>query len=76
MSIRRRIDRIPKGNPLFCEITAYLDGEPIRTIRTVYSESDTDESLLKSLRVKKADEFRIKILIEWINEKVLDYEND
>lgn len=76
MCLKRIIDRQPQGNPLFCELKIYQKGHLLAQKRTIYSPSDSDEQIIRSM-VKSPkmnpDALRIRILIEWINNKPVKY---
>ena len=77
--LTRILNRTPTGCPLFCEaVLLTKDGEEIARKLIVYSDTDTDESILKTLNVQvksRPHTLRIKLLKEWINNKVISYEN-
>lgn len=76
MSLKRFIDRQPQGNPLFCELKIYQAGHLLAEKKTIYSPDDSDEqiigSMVKSSKMKP-DTLKIRILIEWINNKAVKY---
>jgi hypothetical protein len=74
----RTIDRTPTGCPLFCEVTLLdKEGEELARKRIVYNPTDTDEMVIKALGVQvkgRPHTLRIKLLIEWIDNKPIRYQ--
>lgn len=78
--LTRILDRTATGCPLFCELTLVdKGGEQLAKRKMVYSPTDTDDELLKKLNPAKGAKpsaIRIRVLIEWINNKAIKYDNE